>query len=300
MTPQFLISPAPDGAARASLPQRLAQPTLGIVAVDDEPLALARLECLIRDLDGARLVATTRKPGETLDLVARWRPDILLLDIEMPGINGLEVANRLNRLDGPRPLVIFISASDHHAIGAFEAQALDYILKPVTPCRLQAAIARARQLLEYERSFFRVRELERQLQSVRAKPPAAGDERDGAVIWALQGNQFVQLRVGEIERAESERDYVHIHNNERAYLLRMTLSALHERLGFDRYVRVRRSVIVRLDRISAIRNRGYGDIQIVLQSGAAVQVGRTYLKPLRQRLSSWHAHRGKYSSEYPR
>ena len=288
MTTQFQISPAPDGAAKNSLPQRLTQPTPGIIAVDDEPLALARLECLIRDADGARLVASTCKPAEALDLVARWRPDILLLDIEMPGINGLELANRLNRLDAPRPLVIFISASDHHAISAFEAQALDYILKPVTPCRLKAAIERARQLLEYERSFFRVCELERQLQSVRAAPPVTDKERDGVVIWALQGNQFVPLRVGDIERAESERDYVHIHNNERAYLLRMTLGALHERLGFDRYVRVRRSVIVRLDRISAVRNRGYGDIQIVLQSGAAVQVGRTYLKPLRQRLSNWH------------
>lgn len=263
------------------------QSTMTVLAIDDEPLALARIEHILRDFTCTRLVASTTDPEEALDLVTRWRPDILLLDIEMPGIDGLELARRLTRRGGLRPHVIFVTASERHAISAFEAQAIDYVLKPVEPSRLKAAIRRAWALIEPERSSFRLRELERRLIDTPGENPASHDARDAAVIWALRGNQFVQLRVGEIEWAESERDYVHIYNYERAYLLRTTLSALHERLGHDRYVRVRRSVIVRLDCVSAIRDRGYGDIQVLLQSGQVVQVGRTYLKALRQRLKNW-------------
>ena len=260
------------------------QKTMNVLAIDDEPLALARLEHILRDFTCTRLVASTSDPDEAPDLVARLRPDIILLDIEMPGTDGLELARQLTRQGGQRPLVIFVTASEQHAISAFEAQATDYVLKPVTPSRLKAAIRRASALIEQERSSYRLRELEQRLMDAPAAGAVSHDTRDAAVIWALRGNQFVPLRTGEIEWAESERDYVHIYNNERAYLLRTTLSALHERLGHDRYVRVRRSVIVRLDRISAIRDRGYGDIQVLLQSGQVIQVGRTYLKSLRQRL----------------
>lgn len=116
-------------------------------------------------------------------------------------------------------------------------------------------------------------------------PPLADGGMDE--IWAQRGNDYVRLRAGEIERVESERDYVHIHNGERAYLLRATLKAVHARLGEAQYLRVRRSAIVRIDRIAAIRDRGYGNIQVVLRSGATMQVGRTYLKPVRERLRRW-------------
>lgn len=260
---------------------------LTIVAVDDEPLALARLALYLQDMKGARLAGSFNDPEEALAFVLKRRPDILLLDIEMPGISGLQLASQLRQVEGPRPSIIFVTAFDHHAIGAFEAHAVDYVLKPVTQSRLEAAIERTRELVDRERASARVRELERCLEESRHGPEKASDERDCQKIWALRGNEFVQLRIGEIERVESDRDYVHIHNAERAYHLRTTLGALHERLGADRYVRIRRSAIVRLDSIGAIRDRGYGDLQIILQSGTVLQVGRTYLKPLRERLRKW-------------
>lgn len=106
-------------------------------------------------------------------------------------------------------------------------------------------------------------------------------------IWAQRGNEYVRLRVDQIERVESERDYVHLHDGVRAYLLRATLTAVHMRFGQDRYLRVRRSAIVRIDRIASIRDHGYGDIRILLRSGATMRVGRTYLKPIRDRLKHW-------------
>ncbi|HWW57057.1 MAG TPA: LytTR family DNA-binding domain-containing protein [Sphingopyxis sp.] len=257
---------------------------LDILAVDDEPLALARLEFLVHDIADTRLVASSTDPDAAVALVEERRPDIVLLDIEMPGTNGIDLAAKLTRMDGLRPFVIFVTAFDRHAIDAFRAQAIDYVLKPVTHARLEQAIARAKTLVHHQRMSGQARELERRLGELLEDPDTGCDARDREEIWALRGSDFVPLRVGDIERVESERDYVHIHNAQRAYLLRTTLGALHDRLGHDRYVRVRRSAIVRLDHISSVRDRGYGDIQLLLRSGAAVQVGRTYLKPLRQRL----------------
>ncbi len=260
---------------------------LTIIAIDDEPLALARLVLLLREMDGVRIIATLTDPEEGLALVEKHRPDIVLLDIDMPALDGLQLATRVRRLEGPSPFLIFVTAFDHHAVSAFQAHAIDYVLKPATPARLEAAVKRIRELIYNQRASSRVRELERRIEEMRDDPEKTSDERDRQEIWALRGSEFVQLRIGEIERVESDRDYVHIHNAERAYLLRTTLGALHKRLGADRYIRVRRSAIVRLDRIGAIRDRGYGDLQIRLQSGTVMQVGRTYLKPVRERLRKW-------------
>lgn len=257
---------------------------LDIVAIDDEPLALARLALLVGEIPGTRLIGSSCDPDAALAFIAERQPDIVLLDIEMPGTNGLELATKLLHMEGYRPFVIFVTAFDQHAVTAFQAQAIDYVLKPVTHARLEQAIARVGTLVQHQRLSAEARDYERRLEEMRISSEPSHNPRDREEIWAMRGSEFVRLRTGDIERAESERDYVHIHNAERAFLLRTTLGALHDRLGHDRYVRVRRSAIVRLDRISAVRNRGYGDIQILLRSGATVQVGRTYLKPLRQRL----------------
>ena len=260
---------------------------LTVVAIDDETLALARLALLLTDIDGIRLIGSFDDPEEGFSFIEGRRPHVVLLDIDMPGINGLQLAAHLRAMEGPRPSVIFITAFDHHAIEAFEENAIDYVLKPVTLSRLEAAVFRIQQLVAQERAAMRVRELERHLDELRLDLSSADDKFDRQRIWALRGNEFVQLRIGDIERVESDRDYVHIHDADRAYHLRATLGSLHERLGTDRYVRVRRSAIVRLDSIGAIRDRGYSDLQIILQSGAVMQVGRTYLKPLRERLKQW-------------
>lgn len=255
-----------------------AEPELTIVAIDDEPLALARLESLMPDIPGARLVAMSDDPEEALALVDRHHPDVVLLDIDMPGINGLDLATAIGRADAGKPLILFLTAHRQHAVEAFETQAADYILKPTTAARLRHGLDRARALVAQQKSAERLRELEQQM---------LDGERDDETIWALRGSEYVQLRVADIERVESERDYVHLHNGERSFLLRMTLGAAHERLGADRYIRVRRSAIVRVDHIAAVRDNGYGEMQVHLRSGAVTRVGRTYLKPLRERLKGW-------------
>ncbi|MDZ3832322.1 MAG: LytTR family DNA-binding domain-containing protein [Sphingopyxis sp.] len=258
---------------------------LKVMAVDDEELALRRIEFLLSEIDGADLVATSRDPLEALSQIDMLQPDVLLLDIHMSGLSGLELARQLISADRHVPQIIFVTAFNQHAVRAFEARAADYILKPLRQERLQEALDHARVQIERERASRRASELQRLLDELRedasGTPLAEGDRQE---IWAMRGGNYVRLLVHEIEWAESERDYVHIHNHERAYLLRTTMGALHERLGAERFMRVRRSAIVRIDRVESILNRGYGNIFVLLQSGAEVRVGRTYIRQVRDRL----------------
>lgn len=256
---------------------------LRIMAVDDEEPALRRLAVLLNEIDDAQLVATSDDPFEALAKVQHFRPDVLLLDIQMAGLGGIELAEQLAQSGGHVPLVVFVTAYDQHAVQAFETRAIDYVLKPVRRERLAAALDHARRQLEHARAAQHAVELRRLLDTLRDRPQGQADP-DEQEIWVQRGGDHVRLLVREIEWAESERDYVHIHNHERAYLLRTTMAALADRLGGERFMRVRRSALVRLDRVSSIRDRGYGNVHVILRSGGEVRVGRTYLKPLRERL----------------
>ncbi|PZU51048.1 MAG: hypothetical protein DI568_00095 [Sphingomonas sp.] len=134
------------------------------------------------------------------------------------------------------------------------------------------------------RLTLRLAQLQRQLDELRAEQTRLLPNQDEPEIWAQRGNAHVRLMPRDIEWVESERDYVHLHNGERAYLLRATLTALHDRLGPNLFMRVRRSAIVRVECVESIRDRGQGHVHVALKSGAEVRVGRTYLKTLRERL----------------
>ena len=256
---------------------------LRIMAVDDEEPALRRVALLLGEIEGAQLVATSDDPFEALTKVQYFRPNILLLDIQMAGLGGIELAEQLAQSNGHVPLIVFVTAYNQHAVRAFEARAVDYVLKPVRRERLAAALDHARRQLERERASQQAAELRDLLDALRDRSPREADP-DDQEIWVQRGGNHVRLLVRDIEWAESERDYVHIHNHERAYLLRSTMAGLADRLGEERFLRVRRSALVRLDCVASIRDRGYGNVHVILRSGAEVRVGRTYLKPLRERL----------------
>lgn len=261
--------------------------SLKVMAVDDEELALRRITLLMGEIEGAELVATTQDPLDALAQIDRLRPDVLLLDIHMAGLDGIELAEHLLQTGGYVPQIIFVTAFNQHAVRAFDARAVDYVLKPVRADRLKVALDRARDQIEQERASQYAAHLERVVHELRRQMPPASSDGDGdeQEIWAQRGGNYVRLLPRDIEWAESERDYVHIHNHERAFLLRTTMAALSDRLGSEQFIRVRRSALVRLDRIESIRDRGYGQVHVLLRSGTEVRVGRTYLKPLRERMS---------------
>jgi DNA-binding LytR/AlgR family response regulator len=258
---------------------------LKVMAVDDEELALRRVVLLMNGIDDAELVATTQDPLDALAQIDRLRPDVLLLDIHMAGLGGIELAEHLLQTGGHFPQIIFVTAFNQHAVRAFEARAVDYVLKPLRADRLRIALDHARRQIAQERASQRAAHLERVVHELRRQLVPAPTDSDDQEIWAQRGDNYVRLLSRDIIWAESERDYVHLHNRERAFLLRTTMTALSDRLGSEHFIRVRRSALVRLDHIEAIRDRGYGNVHVLLRTGTEVRVGRTYLKPLRDRMS---------------
>lgn len=250
---------------------------LRVCAVDDEPLALRRVELLLGRTPDVELVGTARNGREAIDAVRALAPDVLLLDIRMAGLDGFDVVEALT---GPKvPLVIFVTAYDHFAVRAFEISAVDYIVKPVELERLAAALARARRNLEAADAKARGDELRQAIAMLRGHAPAA--PRYEAQIWTERRNRFVPVKVADIDWIEAERDYVRLHVGGESYLLRETIGAMEGRLDPEQFVRVRRSALVRRERIQAIRRAGYGDYRVQLSSGGEVRVGRTYVKGMR-------------------
>ena len=228
-----------------------------LLIVDDEAPARARLRRLLAAIEGAEVVGEAADGEQALALAAQLQPDALLLDVQMPELDGLCVAASLPD-DGPA--VIFVTAFDAFALQAFDARAVDYLLKPVTPERLERALQRVRQ-----RSGPRV------------PLPAAQ-----LLVPTRQGLQV--LRVADIEWVAAADNYVTLHAHGREYLLRRTLSSLLEHLGAG-FVQVHRSAAVALSQVAEVRPNDKGDAVLRLRGGAEVPCSRAHRQALMQRLA---------------
>ncbi|MBU3078202.1 LytR/AlgR family response regulator transcription factor [Sphingomonas quercus] len=250
-----------------------------VLIVDDEPLALDRLEVLFGDIPEVELIGRAADGQEAVEAVARLLPDLVLLDVEMPGRNGLRTAHELNV--EPRPELIFVTAHEHYAPDAFEVDAADYLLKPVRFDRLRQAVERARRRRALRDQAGRVDALETEMAQMRANAPGVepGLEDDGFWVPERHGQRRVPLDA--ISWIEAAKDYVLLHTPTRSHMVRTTMGALEERLTGTRLMRVHRSAIVRPDRVAEVRRQGR-NVTLVLEDGAQVQVGPNYLKRLEQ------------------
>jgi DNA-binding LytR/AlgR family response regulator len=250
---------------------------LRVLIVDDEPLARRRLEILLREQAGVELVGAAPDGFAARRMIAELSPDVVLLDIKMPGLTGLEL---LGGLGEDAPVVIFVTAFDRFALEAFEHAAFDYLLKPVEPARLQASLTRAREALADRAAAERVRELEEILQNLRSGPapaPASGFERE---LWIQERGGRTSLPVGAIDWVAAERDYVRIHAGARSFLIRQSIGALAERLDPGLFIRVHRSSLVRAERIVRIRHAA-GRGAVILSTGAEIAVSRRHMGALK-------------------
>ena len=252
---------------------------LKVLAVDDEALALRRVEIALGEIEHAVLVGTARGGREGLALVEQLRPDVLLLDINMPGFGGFEVVEGLNETNAP--LVIFVTAFDEHAVRAFQVSAIDYLLKPLEFDRLRVALEKARTTLRLVDAEERAAELKEVLGALRHHRATAETPRYETELWAPRGAGFERVLVSQIDWVEAERDYVHLHAGERSYLLRETMCGIQARLDPACFIRVHRSALVRSERIGSIQRQGYGRFSLLLGNGTKVPVGRTYVKQIR-------------------
>ncbi len=231
---------------------------LRTLIVDDEPLAIERLQILCAQTSGITLVGTATDGEAALRLVEALTPDLVLLDIAMPGLNGIGVAQALEGLQR-RPAIIFCTAFDQFAVAAFDVAAVDYLLKPVVPDRLAKAIARVTEKLRSN--------------ATPAERPTEWLEE----LWVPYRSEVIRVSASEVDRIEAERDYMRLHIGARSFLLHQTISELERRLDPARFVRLHRSTILRRDFITKLRHDGFGTWFAALADGSEVRVGRSYL-----------------------
>ena len=253
-----------------------------ILIVDDEPLARRRLTIGLAEIDRTFAVATAADGDEALAMIGTFDPDLLLLDIKMPGLDGFAVADALAALPRP-PAVIFVTAFANYALRAFEVSAVDYLLKPVEFDRLRQAIARATQGVLTRDAAERIEELRSVVTALRAAGDGSDDSRFETEIWVPHRSDFVRLKAATIDRVEAERDYVRIHVGTRSYLVRDTIGGFEARLDPAQFIRVHRSAIVRADTVQALMRSGYGAFAVQLENGISLRVGRKYTRGVRDR-----------------
>lgn len=254
--------------------------TLKVLLVDDEPLALARVAAGLEGVDGVCVVGAAYDGREAIDQIAALRPDLVLLDIHMPNLSGLEVAAVLE--DADRPEVVFITAFDGYGAEAFEVEAADYLLKPVKFDRLRQAVDRACRRRHARQASERTADLEAQIARLQSVPDAGGYDIGGfdAEFWAPTLHGVRRVPVAAIDWIEAARDYVLLHTAARSYLYRATMSGLERRLDPREMMRVHRSSFVRPGAVAEVQRQGKGLYALKLHDGALIQVGPTYAATL--------------------
>jgi two-component system LytT family response regulator len=235
--------------------------------VDDEPLARRRLRAILADEADIEIVGEAASGRAAVKTIAELRPDLLLLDIQMPGMDGFEVLEEI--ADEHQPVIVFITAHDEHALRAFEVQAIDYVLKPVIEDRLRAAVRRAVTRLREHRQADLSDAMSRLLDRVRRSR--------GATRLAVKNDRGVALvPLAEIHWIEADGDIVKLHTAKGAQILRTTMADLEARLAGGPFARVHRSAIVNTDQIQEIQPLFKGGYEIVLKNGARLRSGRLY------------------------
>lgn len=239
-----------------------------VLLVDDEPAALERLQALFEQILDAEVVGLARNGREALEAVEAKRPDLVMLDIQMPERSGLSVAAMLPAED--RPEIVFVTAFEMYAADAFDVEAADYLLKPVRFDRLRQAVERAR----------RRRGLKNAAATLETLSPAP----DTVSFWVQARGGHVRVSAADIDWIEAAKDYVLLHTPTRSHIHRATMTALEDLLDPELLTRVHRSAFVNLARVQEVQRLGKGLISLVLRDGVAVAVGPTYVKAVLARL----------------
>jgi two-component system LytT family response regulator len=255
------------------------------LVVDDAPPARALLTSLVAERDDLLLVGESADGDEALDAVHRLRPDLVFLDIQMPGRSGFDVIRDVGV--EAMPLVIFVTAYDEHAVRAFRAHAFDFLLKPLDRAEFGDAVGRAVRRLDADAAALRAaaeqsptdlaERLDRLLATL--EPPRAAEER--LTIWT--DGRAVLLPTTEIDRVDVDGNYLLLHAGAARHVMRLTLSALEERLPADQFVRLNRSTLVNVSFIREIQTYFRGDFAVVLRDGSTAITGETYRERLRAR-----------------
>lgn len=235
---------------------------LRALLVDDEPLAIGRLSRALAQVAGVEVIGATTSARQAVELIGSERPDMIFLDVSMPGLNGFEVIERIPPESAPA--IIFVTAYDSHAVQAFDVAAADYLMKPFAQGRLEEAVGRGRLWLQ-----------------ARAPARPALD-----ALWVHRHREFVRVALGEIDWIEGHGDYARVHHGAATALARTTLNALEARLDPAQFIRVHRSAICRKSAIVGLKRRPTGAVTVLLANGDEAPVGRRFVPGLRALLKA--------------
>lgn len=253
-----------------------------VLVVDDEPIARRRLIRMLRRLETVSVVGEAADVNQAVAEAERLKPDLLLLDIQMPGGDGFSV---LERLRASAPQTIFVTAYDQHALRAFEVEAVDYVTKPVDPARLAKAIERAIATIAARASTLKVEELTKAVSHLRTT--LADVTTPNPALWIKQRSGLLRVEIEDIVYARAERDYVQLHLTEKTCLYPENMAALETTLAPFGFVRIHRSTLVRLKAIQKVQRGMDGRLTLQINDGTRLTVGRTYATAIRSRLGSY-------------
>lgn len=222
--------------------------------VEDASIVRKGIRILLQDERDIEIVGEASDGPEAVERITALQPDLIFLDIQMPGFDGFEVLERTGPLHSCA--VIFVTAYADYAMRAFDANALSYLLKPISPARFRAVLQRARTLL------------------------GDGQERTSEApflrLVVRDGDRFLMLKVDEIDWITSIGEYANVHARKTSYLVRTAISELAKRLDIRQFVRIHRSTIVNLDRVREIQPRSHGDCDVIMHDGTVLRLSRSF------------------------
>lgn len=252
----------------AGAPAERSAPTIRTLIADDEPLARERLRALLARHADIEIIGECSNGADAIEAIADLRPDLVLLDVEMPQVDGFGVLEALD--PDSLPAVVFISAHDQYAVKAFEAHALDYVLKPFDEARIDRALRRVRGQIGNAPG---VRQIDPRLLSLLEE---LRDRRRSDRLVVKTGGRVVFLRTEDIDWVEASGNYVRLHVGSDAHLLRESMKNMERRLDSSTFVRIHRSAIVNVDRIRELEPWFHGEYIVILRDGTRLTSSRVF------------------------
>lgn len=255
--------------------------------VDDEPLARKGLSLRLADFENIELVGECKNGVDAVALIPQLRPDLVFLDIQMPGLNGFQVIHKLQELNQIIPIIVFVTAFDSYAIKAFDIHALDYILKPLDSQRLAAAVEKVEHYISLKTEGDNSQKL------VRLVADFTGDDCEDILrklasgesisnhsfpdILAIKdGSEITRVNISEIQWIDAAGDYMCVHTSNQTHIMRKTMKELDQQLDPRKFVRVHRSAIVNINYVQKLISHISGEYHLILSNGSELKVSRSH------------------------
>ncbi|NVK57757.1 MAG: response regulator transcription factor [Alteromonadaceae bacterium] len=265
----------------------MSQQKIKTLIVDDEPLARSGLRLRLEKFDDVEVVAECQNGLDAVSMISQHRPDLVFLDIQMPGLNGFQVINKLKELKQPIPMIVFVTAYDSYAIKAFDVHAIDYLLKPADDERLRAALAKVREYFSTQHQDEQSRKLVNLVAELTGddceeilRKLASGEAVETNpypdVLAIKDGSEVTRVNVSDIQWIDAAGDYMCVHALDGMHIMRKTMKELEQELNPQLFVRVHRSAIANIRYVKKLVSHISGEYHLILSNDTELKVSRSH------------------------